>query len=236
MLKIREQAGIFDPEPETSTSSVAIHDVETERQVVEMDKQVNDQRSLVGKLERQYEQIVKLKPEELQQMLRTLDIQDETVVKMVSSLQDALRVMTELSSEGRGERHPSILALRAQAKVFQEQLAEHLKLVQQSHAEKLAFEKQKLSDLEKRFASAQQSQLREKEIESKTKDQRGEYVRAKNHYLQEKAIYQAAKAKLVTESLEAGIGFEPAKIWEKAEPASKPAPFNLRRLWRRVVP
>ena len=56
------------------------------------------------------------------------------------------------------------------------------------------------------------------------------YLEAKDRALKEKRIYEAAKTKYATELMERGIDFDPAKIWEKAEPPTKPARFCLYRL------
>ncbi len=57
-----------------------------------------------------------------------------------------------------------------------------------------------------------------------------DYIEAKTRYLQAKRIYEAAQTKYATELLERGIDFDPAKIWEKAEPAIAPTRFSLFRL------
>ena len=214
--RIRQEERIIDPETETSTSALGT----PERNIVELEKQLNEQRQLVTKLSTEYELITKLKPEQLKEVLRTLQAPDETVIKMVSSLQDALREETKLYSEGLGERHPSILALRAQARVFQDQLSAQLDTVRENHANKLQINKDILADLEARFAEYENTQIEQKKNQAN-------YIRAKNHYLQEKAIYQAAMAKLATEALQRGIDFDPAKIWEKAEPSLYPAKPNV---------
>ena len=56
------------------------------------------------------------------------------------------------------------------------------------------------------------------------------YLEAKERALQAKRIYEAAWTKLQTELLERGIDFDPAKIWEKAEPPTKPVRFCCYRL------
>ena len=43
-------------------------------------------------------------------------------------------------------------------------------------------------------------------------------------------IYDAAQMKYSTELLERGIDFDPAKIWEKAEPSIHPTRFSLYRI------
>ena len=56
------------------------------------------------------------------------------------------------------------------------------------------------------------------------------YVDAKARALQAKRIYEAAQTKYATELLQRGIDFDPAKIWEKAGPPSKPTRFCVYRL------
>ena len=56
------------------------------------------------------------------------------------------------------------------------------------------------------------------------------YVEAKARALQASRIYEAAQTKYSTELLERGIDFDPAKIWEKAEPSIRPTRFSLYRL------
>ena len=64
----------------------------------------------------------------------------------------------------------------------------------------------------------------------KAKNGFSDYVEAKTRFLQAKRIYEAAQAKYSTELLERGIDFDPAKIWEKAEPSIRPARFSLYRI------
>ena len=56
------------------------------------------------------------------------------------------------------------------------------------------------------------------------------YLEAKARALEARRIYEAARIKYATEMLERGIDFDPAKIWEKAEPPAKPTHFCLYRL------
>ncbi len=57
-----------------------------------------------------------------------------------------------------------------------------------------------------------------------------EYIDAKTRFLQAKRIREAAQTRYATQMLERGIDFDPAKIWEKAEPAIRPTRFSLYRL------
>jgi capsular exopolysaccharide synthesis family protein len=69
-----------------------------------------------------------------------------------------------------------------------------------------------LTDAEKRLEDAKKVQIEDKQKSN-------EYQEAKMRYLQNKRIFEAAQTKLSTSLFERGIDFDPAKIWEKAEPA-----------------
>jgi uncharacterized protein involved in exopolysaccharide biosynthesis len=54
------------------------------------------------------------------------------------------------------------------------------------------------------------------------------YLEAKMRYLQNKRIFEAAQTTYAQELFKRGIDFDPAKIWEKAEPAAEPLRFMPR--------
>jgi uncharacterized protein involved in exopolysaccharide biosynthesis len=155
--KIRAAEGIIDPDPEAFGSSLSMPD----RQIVAIEQQVNAARLEVTQLQGELEQISKLRPEELKEALRTLKIDDPTVVKMVANLQDATSEEARLFSNGLGENHPRIKALRSQREVFNQQLAEQLNSVRQNHATKLSIAQRTLSQLEQNYQGAQSTQIQE---------------------------------------------------------------------------
>lgn len=54
-----------------------------------------------------------------------------------------------------------------------------------------------------------------------------EYIAAKNRYLQIKAIFQTAAARVATEKLQSSAKISPVSIWEKAEPPANPSKPNV---------
>ena len=56
------------------------------------------------------------------------------------------------------------------------------------------------------------------------------YLEAKARALEAKRIYEAVWTEYQTEILERGIDFDPAKVWEKAEPPAEPTRYCLYRL------
>ena len=56
------------------------------------------------------------------------------------------------------------------------------------------------------------------------------YLEAKARALEAKRIYEAVRMNYAAEINQRGIDFDPAKIWEKAEPPTKPVRFSIYRL------
>jgi capsular exopolysaccharide synthesis family protein len=216
VARIRERDNIIDPDPENPLAVITTAD----RNIVELEKQLSEQRLLVTKLQGQFEQIMKMQPEELREVLRTLNIEDQTVIKMIANLQEATSEQEKLFSEGLGVNHPRLLGLRAQKEFFLQTLSAQLDSVRRNEASRLDIARRVLEDLEKRFTEAQDSQIKDKQ-------KIGPYTEAKNRYIVARKIFEAAQTKYSTEALERGIDFEPAKIWEKAERSDYPARPNV---------
>jgi len=216
MAQIRERDNIVDPDPESPNAVISPAD----RNLVAIELDLNTQRTRVIKIEGAFEQINKMKPEELREVLRTLQIDDQNVIKMVENLQIATAKEAELYASGLGERHPQLNSWHAQKEVFRKILADALTSVIQNQAALLQIEHRTLEHLQAKFEEALGKQIEDKKKTTA-------YIDAKTKYLQSKKIFEAAQIKYSTELLEKGIDFDPAKIWEKAEPSSSFAKPNV---------
>ena len=216
MARVRERDNIVDQDPENATAVVSTAD----RNVPELEKQVNERRAKVAELKGQFDAIMKMKAEQLRDVLHTLNMEDPVVNRMVQSLQDMTADEANLSSSGLGENHPRLKAVRAKKEVFLKTLNDQLEGVRASLASKLEIEQSILKERESKLAEAMTAQ-----IEDKKKTQA--YVEAKTRYIQAKKIEEAARVKLKTEEIDRRIDFEPAKIWEKAEKSSNWARPNV---------
>jgi capsular exopolysaccharide synthesis family protein len=212
MTRLRERDEVIDPDPDNYGTSIGT----SERNIGAIEAQLNESRLEVTKLKGQLEQIMKLKPEDLKEALRTLGNPDQTVEKMVTQLQDNEADQVRLFSAGLGDNHPRLVGLRAQKETFSKQLAEQLNTVRSNLATKLQYAEGVQGQLDARMETAKKQQIADKQ---KT----AEYVEAKTRYLQAKRIFEAAQIQYSTKILEKGIDFDPAKIWEKAEAALYPA-------------
>lgn len=215
--RIRERDGIIDSDPESLTNGL----VNTQdRNIMQIEKDLNEKRLKVNQLKGQFEAIMKMKPEELRDVLRTLNIDDQIVLRQVQSLQDTTAEEAKAAAAGLGENHPRLKALRSAKEVYLNNLTDQLSSVRKTQASLLEIEQRVLSDLEERFKQAQSTQIEDKKKSNA-------YLDAKTKYIQDKKIFEAAQIKYSTEKFERAIDFEPAKIWERAERSSYWARPNI---------
>ncbi len=208
MAKIRQRDSIIDADPESLSSALNTAD----RNVVALEQQLNEQRLVVTRIKGNLEQIMKLKPEELKEVLRTLNIDDQNVIKMVAAMQEGFSEESRLQANGLGEKHPRLLAIRAQREYYSSVLESSLKSVTENQASKLEIEERNLAALQAKFDDAMQNQIKDK---AKT----GDYTEAKSRYLLAKKLLESAQQRISTELFNRNNFFEPFKIVEKAEPA-----------------
>ena len=216
MALIRNRDNIVDPDPETFNSTLSTAD----RNIVALEQQVNELTFEVSKLQGQYEQILKIKPEELREAMRTLNIDDQTVLKTMTNMQEFQSKDAELLANGLGELHPRIKGIRSQILVFQDALATQLNSVRASQATKLEIAVRNLDAVRSRYDEARKAQIEDKE-------RTNAYVEAKSRYLQAKKILEASEIKMATEKVDQIIEINPANIWEKAEAAQGPSKPNV---------
>ena len=212
MAKIRERDGIIDPNPTDYGNMISGFD----RNIVSLETQLNEQRVDMLRLRGQMAEILKLKPEELKEALRTLGVPDVNVEKLMSQLQETATEYIRLFNAGLGENHPRLTGFKALQERYSQQLADQLETVRKTLTVRIQFQEGVLAELEKKMDEAKGLQIADKQ-------KANDYIDAKTRFLQAKRIYEAAQTKYATELLQRGIDFDPAKIWEKAEPAIRPA-------------
>ena len=168
----------------------------------------------------QLDQIETLKPEELMEALRTLKIEDPTVLQSVPELQKLNIEEARLLNSGLGERHPEVLSLRARQAKIQDILSKQLDSIRRVQVNKLKLEESTLEKLEAQFAESKEKQRAQK-------SKMGEYIDAKSKYIMARKLTESAQANVQAERMKLGMGGEVAKIWEKAEASIFPARPNV---------
>lgn len=210
--QIRAREGINDPDPDNSASTPGV----TQQFITGDVTKVNEARALVSQLSTQLQRIEQLKPEELMDVLRTLNIDDPTVLKNLPLRQDAMAEEARLQNSGVGDNHPRLKALRAQRAVYEDILSRQLDSIRRSQATKLKIERDRLEVLEQQLGMS-----KKEDIDAKTKML--EYIDAKNKYIQARKVMENAELTLASERMKINIQQNPAKILEKAEPSMYPA-------------
>ena len=225
MEKIRLRDGINDPNPLEFGSLAG--EREDDRRLLAIEAEMNLAKTNLGKLRRQVEQFIKLKPEQLKpedlkQALRVLEIRDVKVDGMVEELQAAEVESAKLLDADFKENHLRVAALGELKETLLKQLADQLNTIRSSRVAKVRDMEGVVADLRGRLELAKRDQIA-------SKQKSNNYEEAKMRYLQNKRIFEAAPTRYSTSLFEKGIDFSPAKIWEKAEPPKKPLHLSFAR-------
>lgn len=215
-MKIRQEQGIIDPDPDKENSTIGSEEIP----MAFIGNQVSEQKIRVVELERQLELVNALGPEEFMQVLRALKIEDATVAQTLPLWQSASAEEARLLASGLGENHPRVKSIRAQRNTYRETLDDALTSIRKGLANTLRFEQDKLAVLEKRSSEA-----REAQIDSKTKI--SQYIDAKNRYIQARKILESVEMTMTAERMKQNVPGDVAKIWEKAVRPDFPAKPNV---------
>jgi len=204
--RLRQELGIADPSPEDNSTPVGAED----RNTLTSETALNEQRTKVEQLRTELARIDQLKPEELMEALRTLNIEDQTVMKNLPLLQDAAAETARLLGSGLGVNHPKIKALQAMSDTYRHNLDDALAGIRRAQATKLKVAEDTLATFEDSLHKSTESAI-------ETKRKNSDYMDAKTEYLQKKRILDAAEMQLATERMKQKIDIDPAKIWQRAE-------------------
>jgi succinoglycan biosynthesis transport protein ExoP len=212
MSRIRTELGITDLNPDSLEDPMQSQETVLQQQ----ESLVNEARIQALNLRTKYNEIEKLSGDELMRSLPTLQIEDQTIATILPQYQEISSELARALQSGLGSRHPTILSLVAKKSTYEQQLAEQVNSIRRTLAANLQITESSLAKMEEQLESARLEQR-----ESKTRG--SEYARAKNAYIQAKKVLEAAELRLSTETMQRSMPMSPARIWEKAEPASAPS-------------
>ncbi len=213
--KLRIEQNIIDPNPESLDNSDMIT-----RPVVADEQKAEDAKAELARLKAQIEQIDKLSSEALMVGLHTLGIDDPTIAKTLPIYQDAEIEKARLLNSGLGPNHPRIKALQAIEQVQGRQLSEAVAALKQSLQTKERIQEATVAEFDSKLAAS-------RDLYQKSRNQSEEYIDAKNKYIQAKRVLESAELNLNSQSMQSRISIQPAKLWERAEPALYPAKPNV---------
>lgn len=212
MGRIRTELGITDLNPDSLEDPLQAQD----KVLLDQEALVNEARVRTSTLRTKYEQIEKLSGDDLMRSLPTLEIQDQTIMQILPQYQESSSELARAMQSGLGARHPQILSLKAKTDTYRQQLSNQVSSIRRTLAANLDITEKSLATMEEQL---EKSRLQQREAKTRN----SEYARSKNDYIQAKKVLEAAELRLSTETMQRSMPMNPARIWEKAEPASYPS-------------
>lgn len=190
-----------------------------------VEQQVSAKRLEVAAIRAKYELISKMTDDQIMRSIVTLEIQDPTIQQVLPQYQEAASEEARLLNSGLGINHPTVKSLRAKKDVMEKQLQAQIGVLRKSLEANLKIAEESLKNLEESLDSS-------RKIQREDKTRYSPYHEAKNNYIQEKRLLEAAKMKLSTETMQRTMPQNPAMIWERAEPSDFPA---KPRVWLNIL-
>ncbi len=212
MSRIRTELGITDLNPDSMEDPMQAQ----EKILLDQEAITSEARIMAASLRTKYEQIEKLSGDDLMRSLPTLEIQDQTISQILPQYQEISSELARAMQSGLGARHPNILSLRAKKDTYEKQLTDQINSIRRTLAANLEITDKSVTGMEQQLDQARLSQR-------EAKARNVEYARAKNNYIQAKKVLEAAELRLSTETMQRSMPMSPARIWERAEPASAPS-------------
>lgn len=212
MGRIRTELGITDLNPDSMEDPMQAQ----EKVLLDEEAKVADARVQASTLRTKYEEIEKLSGDDLMRALPTLQIQDQTINQILPQYQETASELARAMQSGLGARHPTIRALVAKKDTYEKQLTDQVGSIRRTLKANLEITQRSLDTMEQELDKVRNNQR-------DTKSRSAEYARSKNEYIQAKKVLEAAELRLSTETMQRSMPMNPARIWEKAEPASAPS-------------
>jgi polysaccharide biosynthesis transport protein len=210
--RLRTEAGIIDPNPDSIDSSGRVED----STVISSQEKVNESKSQVATLQSRVEQLDRLKSEDLMRAAGLLNLNDPILEQKLPVYQTAVSERARLLSSGLGHNHPDVKAIQAQIDTLEQQLRQQIDSIRKGLVTQLAIAESSLKALETNLDSSQTAQLEKKTAGA-------QYLDAKYRYLQERKLLETAKTRLSSETMEKTMPQKPATIRDAAEPPALPS-------------
>ena len=212
MIKIRQEGGVVDIDPDSVEDTKPVEDT----LLLSVENQVNDMRIKVATLRSKQDLIQKMTNDQIIRSLKTFEMDDATISQIFPQYEAAVSDEAHLLASGLGPNHPTVQSLRAKKNVYLSQLQDQITNLRKSLASNLEISQKSLEAMELKLT------------ESRTKQQQAKtggmaYHQAKNEYLKAKRILESAEARYSTEAMQRAMPQSPATIWEKAEVSDFPA-------------
>ena len=199
--RLRTEAGIIDPNPDSFDSSGRVED----SSVLSNQEKVNDSRSQIATLRSRVEALDRLKSDDLMRAAGQLNLNDPIVEEKLPVYQTAVSEKARLLSSGLGHNHPDVKAIQAQIDTIEQQLRQQIDSIRKGMLTQLAIAENSLKSMEGNLTTSQNAQQEKKTASA-------QYLDAKYRYLQERKLLETAKTRLSSETMERTMPQTPATI------------------------
>ncbi len=206
---LRQERSIVDPDPENSNVLISLG---KDKEVNMVEQQIGEQQAKVEILSNQLKQIDKLKPEQLMEALRILNIDDPTISGKLPLFLDAGVEEGKVLALGLGENHPIVRGIRSQKETYAKILADQLDGMRRALATNLQIQEATLKTFTDKGTKAKKEHSEEKQMLQP-------YVEKKSAYLMAKGLMQILDQRHTAARIDSQITFKPVIIREKAEPS-----------------
>jgi succinoglycan biosynthesis transport protein ExoP len=210
--RLRTEAGIIDPNPDSFDSSGRVED----SSVLSNQEKVNDSRSQIATLRSRVEALDRLKSDDLMRAAGQLNLNDPIVEEKLPVYQTAVSEKARLLSSGLGHNHPDVKAIQAQIDTIEQQLRQQIDSIRKGMLTQLAIAENSLKSMEGNLTTSQNAQQEKKTASA-------QYLDAKYRYLKERKLLETAKTRLSSETMERTMPQTPATIRDRAEPPTLPS-------------
>ncbi len=170
----------------------------------------------VAALTSQLRQVEQLKGEELLRALPTLQINDDTIKKVLPLYQDSVANEASMLQSGLGPNHPNVKSVRAAKEVYTKQLTDQVESIKHSLAIQLQISQTTLGSVDKQLGELRGEATGQRALSN-------EYNQLKDSFQQAHSILDAAEQSRNTRVMEQTMPINSAISWDPAEPATSPS-------------
>ncbi|MFV0416199.1 MAG: GumC family protein [Chthoniobacterales bacterium] len=187
---------------------------------IKVEQQVADAKINIASMADRLKELDKLSAEQIMLGANTLDIQDATINRVLPLYQQAHATETRLLHSGLGPNHPQVRSSTAERELYYNQLIDQIGSLRKSLEANLTLARSSLESMQGQLEELRSDQQLDREQEA-------EYLDIKNEYIRASELRNAAEVRIATERMQYGMPMDPARIWEYAEPRSRPVSPNI---------
>jgi uncharacterized protein involved in exopolysaccharide biosynthesis len=208
--KLRKELNIYDPNPDLAVAVEA----GPSQALNYFDQLAAEQSVRVERLRIRRSALERLTPEDLQNALGALQIEDPVFTRSLTSLHETRAEEAKLLGGGVVEKDSRVRAVRAQADALRKLLMDRIEGIRRGQEIGLKIEEETLAAYQARLAATREEKL-------VSLNGMAAYAEAKTAYLAAKSVLGVVEQRYHTSRLDNSFSLNCVRIWERAEPPVK---------------